>query len=96
MLIDGLQRTFRRRNPAYGSQMLEAQAHSNLKTLLRQDESNWPHHLTLSRLVGRSLRRGDRTLLRLPPSLGMSAAQRKKKMQRLRGRTGSGATARPP
>ena len=40
--------------------MLEAQAHSNLKTLLRQDESNWPHHLTLSRLVGRSLRRGDR------------------------------------
>ena len=67
MLIDGLQRTFRRRNPAYGSQMLEAQAHSNLKTLLRQDESNWPHHLTLSRLVGRSLRRGDRTLLRLPP-----------------------------
>ena len=70
MLSDGLQRTFRRRNPAYGSQMLEAQAHSNLKTLLRQDESNWPHHLTLSRLVGRSLRRGDRTLLRLPPSPG--------------------------
>ena len=50
--------------------MLEAQAHSHLKTLLRQDESNWPHHLTLSRLVGRSLRRGDRTLLRLPPSPG--------------------------
>ena len=50
--------------------MLEAQAHSHLKTLLRQDESNWPHHLTLSRLVGRSLRRGDQTLLRLPPSPG--------------------------
>ena len=50
--------------------MLEAQAHSHLKTLLRQDESNWPHHLTLSRLVGRSLRRGDRTLLRLPPGPG--------------------------
>ena len=50
--------------------MLEAQAHSHLKTLLRQDESNWPHHLTLSRLVGRSLRRGDRTLLNLPPSPG--------------------------
>ena len=50
--------------------MLEAQAHSHLKTLLRQDESNWPHHLTLSRLVGRSLRRGDRTLLRLPHSPG--------------------------
>ena len=39
--------------------MLEAQAHTHLKTLLRQGESNWPHHLTLSRLVGRSLRRGD-------------------------------------
>ena len=50
--------------------MLEAQAHSHLKTLLRQEESNWPHHLTLSRLVGRSLRRGDRTLLRLPPGPG--------------------------
>ena len=48
--------------------MLEAQAHSQLKTLLRQGESNWPHHLTLSRLVGRSLRRGDRTLLRLAPN----------------------------
>lgn len=48
--------------------MLEAQAHSHLKTLLRQGESNWPHHLTLSRLVGRSLRRGDRTLLRLAPN----------------------------
>ena len=50
--------------------MLEAQAHSNLKTLLRQDESNWPHHLTLSRLVGRSLRRGDRTLIQLPANSG--------------------------
>ena len=50
--------------------MLEAQAHSHLKTLLRQEESDWPHHLTLSRLVGRSIRRGDRTLLRLPPSPG--------------------------
>ena len=50
--------------------MLEAQAHSHLKTLLRQDESNWPHHLTLSRLVGRSLRRRDRTLIRLAPNPG--------------------------
>ena len=45
--------------------MLEAQAHQQLKTLLRREESDWPHHLTLSRLVGRSLRRRDSTLLRL-------------------------------
>ncbi|MAV12986.1 MAG: helicase [Cyanobium sp. MED843] len=48
--------------------MLEAQAHSHLKSLLRREESNWPHHLTLSRLVGRSIRRRDRTLIRLAPS----------------------------
>jgi ATP-dependent DNA helicase DinG len=50
--------------------MLEAQAHHRLKTLLRQEESDWPHHLTLSRLVGRSLRRRDTSLLQLPPSSG--------------------------
>ncbi|BEV36037.1 helicase [Synechococcus sp. M16CYN] len=50
--------------------MLEAQAHQRLKTLLRQEGSTWPHHLTVSRLVGRSLRRRDTTLLQLPPSSG--------------------------
>ena len=48
--------------------MLEAQAHLQLKTLLRQGASDWPHHLTLSRLVGRSLRRRDSTLIHLAPS----------------------------
>ena len=48
--------------------MLEAQAHLQIKTLLRQEESDWPHHLTLSRLVARSLRRRDTTLIQLPPS----------------------------
>ena len=48
--------------------MLEAQAHHQIKTLLRQEESDWPHHLTLSRLVARSLRRRDTTLVQLPPS----------------------------
>ena len=48
--------------------MLEAQAHHQIKTLLRQEESDWPHHLTLSRLVARSLRRRDTTLIQLPPS----------------------------
>ena len=42
--------------------MLEAQAHHQIKTLLRQEESDWPHHLTLSRLVARSLRRRDTTV----------------------------------
>jgi len=48
--------------------MLEARAHQQLKALLRQEgEARWPHHLTLSRLVARSLRRGDQTLVRLAP-----------------------------
>jgi len=47
--------------------MLEAQSHEQLKTLLRDSDADWPHHLTLSRLVARSLRRRDNTLLQLPP-----------------------------
>lgn len=48
--------------------MLEARAHHKLKALLRREGGErWPHHLTLSRLVGRSLRRGDHTLVRLAP-----------------------------
>jgi ATP-dependent DNA helicase DinG len=48
--------------------MLEASAHQHLKTLLQAEGAQrWPHHLTLSRLVARSLRRGDHTLVRLVP-----------------------------
>lgn len=48
--------------------MLEARAHHQLKALLQREGSErWPHHLTLSRLVGRSLRRSDHTLVRLAP-----------------------------
>ncbi|MEX1323707.1 MAG: helicase, partial [Synechococcaceae cyanobacterium] len=48
--------------------MLEARAHHQLKALLqREGRERWPHHLTLSRLVGRSLRRRDHTLVRLAP-----------------------------
>ncbi|MEY4298226.1 MAG: hypothetical protein RLZZ423_1405, partial [Cyanobacteriota bacterium] len=48
--------------------MLEAQAHQQLKALLRlEGETRWPHHLTLSRLVARSLRRADQTVVRLAP-----------------------------
>ena len=46
--------------------MLEAHAHQQLKALLVQEGAEvWPHHLSLSRLVGRSLRRGDHSLIRL-------------------------------
>ncbi|MEB3233993.1 MAG: helicase [Cyanobacteriota bacterium] len=46
--------------------MLEASAHQQLKELLRQEGAQpWPHHLSLSRLVGRSLRRQDHSLIRL-------------------------------
>ncbi len=48
--------------------MLEARAHHQLKALLQREGSQrWPHHLSLSRLVGRSLRRNDHTLVRLAP-----------------------------
>jgi len=48
--------------------MLEARAHQQLKALLRlEGETRWPHHLTLSRLVARSLRRADQTVVRLAP-----------------------------
>ncbi len=45
--------------------MLEAHAHHQLKDLLHRESSIWPHNLTLSRLVGRSLRRRDKTLIQL-------------------------------
>jgi ATP-dependent DNA helicase DinG len=48
--------------------MLEARAHQHLKDLLRgEGRQVWPHHLSLSRLVARSLRRSDHTLVRLAP-----------------------------
>jgi ATP-dependent DNA helicase DinG len=50
----------------YDPAMLEASAHLHLKALLAgEGQERWPHHLTLCRLVARSLRRGDHTLIRL-------------------------------
>ncbi|WP_320663724.1 helicase [Prochlorococcus sp. MIT 1223] len=46
--------------------MLEANAHNHLKVLLQSETSIWHHNLTLSRLVARSLRRRDKSLLQLP------------------------------
>ena len=45
--------------------MLEALAHNQLKALLEGCSLPWPHNLTLSRLVARSLRRRDFTILEL-------------------------------
>ncbi len=45
--------------------MLEARSHNQLKQLLQRTSSSWPHNLTLSRLVARSLRRRDSTLIHL-------------------------------
>ncbi len=45
--------------------MLEAYAHNHLKTLFQKDAFSWPHNLTLSRLVSRSLRRHDRSFVQL-------------------------------
>ena len=48
--------------------MLEARAHHQLKALLAREGCDpWPHHLSLSRLVARSLRRSDHTFVRLAP-----------------------------
>lgn len=48
--------------------MLEAHVHEQLKRLLHQDgRSLWAHHLSLSRLVARSLRRHDVTLIGITP-----------------------------
>ncbi len=53
--------------------MLEARAHQHLKALLQgEGAERWPHHLTLSRLVARSLRRADHTLVRLAPGADSS------------------------
>ena len=45
--------------------MLEVNAHNHLKKVLDSDACAWHHSLTLSRLVGRSLRRGDNSLFQL-------------------------------
>ncbi len=45
--------------------MLESHVHNHLKLLLKRDSFIWPHNLTLSRLVARSLRRHDKSLFQL-------------------------------
>ena len=45
--------------------MLEARAHNQLKQLFENNASPWPHNLTLSRLVARTLRRHDNAFIEL-------------------------------
>ena len=45
--------------------MLEANAHNYLKKLYQKNLPLWPHSLTLTRLIARSLRRRDKTLIHL-------------------------------
>lgn len=53
--------------------MIEAQVHQQLREFLRDcGDSNWPHHLTLARLVARALRLGRSALLQVG---GLSAYQ---------------------
>ncbi len=47
--------------------MLEAHSHKKLKQILQRNPSSWPNHLTLGRLVARSIRRKDKTLIQLDP-----------------------------
>ncbi len=43
--------------------MIEAYSHNYLKSLLKKHALIWPHNLTLSRLVARSLRRRDKSFI---------------------------------
>ncbi len=45
--------------------MLEVTAHNHLKNFFREASSLWPHNLTLSRFVARSLRRRDNAVIQL-------------------------------
>ena len=45
--------------------MLEVNSHKHLKKYYQNNVDQWPHHLTLTRLISRSLRRKDNTLIEL-------------------------------
>ncbi len=45
--------------------MIEVYAHNYMKKLLKKNSLLWPHNLTLSRLVARSLRRRDKSIFQL-------------------------------
>lgn len=51
--------------------MIEAEVHQQLRAFLReQGEAQWPHHLTMARLVARALRVGRSALIQAGPPAG--------------------------
>ncbi|MBE9166506.1 ATP-dependent DNA helicase [Pleurocapsales cyanobacterium LEGE 06147] len=51
--------------------MIEVEVHSSLRAFLKeQDIANWPHHLTMARLVARTLRLGRSALIQTGSSVG--------------------------
>lgn len=51
--------------------MIEAEVHQQLRAFLReQGESQWPHHLSMARLVARALRLGRNALMQTSPPSG--------------------------
>ena len=50
--------------------MLEVNAHEHLKKYYQSNLARWPHNLTLTRLVSRSLRRKDNTFIQLSGNSG--------------------------
>ncbi|MEQ9552722.1 MAG: ATP-dependent DNA helicase [Coleofasciculus sp. G3-WIS-01] len=52
--------------------MIEVEVHSSLRAFLReQGQPNWPHHLTMARLVARALRLGRSALIQTGSTQGL-------------------------
>jgi ATP-dependent DNA helicase DinG len=52
--------------------VIEVEVHSSLRAFLKeQDIANWPHHLTMARLVARTLRLGRSALIQTGSSVGV-------------------------
>jgi ATP-dependent DNA helicase DinG len=57
--------------PWYNKNVIEVEVHSSLRAFLKeQDIANWPHHLTMARLVARTLRLGRSALIQTGSSVG--------------------------
>ena len=51
--------------------MIEVEVHSSLRAFLKaQDHIDWPHHLTMARLIARALRLGRSALIQTSSSVG--------------------------